>query len=82
MSALLRIECLDCGHETQTTMAWLSDRGLICEGCYRNVPLNTAELDWGLAMIDRFWGEVDDTVAMLKQPLAAASRRAALHLAP
>jgi len=71
MSALLTIECLDCGHPTETTIAWLSDHALICEGCYRPVPLDAAELGRGLSMIESFWAEVDATVQSLKQPLAA-----------
>jgi hypothetical protein len=54
-------------------MAWLADHGLICEGCYRSVPLNAAELGWGLAMIESFLGEIDDTILILKRPLAGST---------
>lgn len=77
MSVLLQIECLDCGHSTPTTMTWLSEHGLICEGCYRTVPLNAAELERGLTAIESFWAEVDDTVLTLKQPLAGFDRLSA-----
>lgn len=72
MSALLQIECLDCAHSTQTTMAWLAEHGLICEGCYRSVPLNAAELGRGLSMIEGFFAEVDHTVLILRQPLSGS----------
>ncbi len=72
MSALLHIACHDCGHPTQTTMAWLADHGLICEGCNRSVPLNAAELGWGLSMIESFFAEIDDTILILKRPLAGS----------
>lgn len=73
MSALLKIDCPDCGHPTQTTLAWIADYGLICEGCYKTVPLNATELQRGLAAIAMSWAEVDDAVLTLKLPLAGST---------
>lgn len=82
MTSLLVIGCLHCGHQTPTTVNWLLEHGLICEGCFKTIPLNIPEIEHGLAAIEESWAELDAAVLTLRRPVGRYAGGGADHLIP
>ena len=70
LTSLFKVSCPTCAHGTPTTLDWLSEHGVICEGCFQSIAVNATELGRGLAAINLAWDEVDSVARDLRRPMS------------
>ena len=71
MTSLVDISCYHCGVRTRTSYGWLATQPrLVCSGCFRDMPLDCAELALWLGAIDEAVKPLDElTAELMRNPL-------------
>jgi hypothetical protein len=71
MTSLVDIPCSQCGVKTRTTYRWLATQPrLVCSGCFRDIPLDGAELARRFVAIDEAVKPIEEVTAeLMRNPL-------------
>src|SRR5215208_6836182 len=72
MTSLVDISCYHCGVRTRTSYGWMATQPrLVCSGCFRDMPLDCAELARWFVAIDGAVKPLDElTGELAREPVA------------